>query len=105
MLKFGFGGKITPRRFDYNPRYYDEIKDDLESRLGKHDDSDLSGEHLKNRIKLGIRQKYNGDRTYRNKEVKKSNLRLLYVFIVLIFVSYIILKSDKITKLMEYLGA
>ena len=105
MLKFGWGGKVKPRRFDFIPRYYDEEKEDLQSRLEKYDEGEHSEERTKHRIRQGIRQKYNGDLSYRSREVRKSNLRLVYIIVVLFFVSYMILKSDKIVKLMEYLDA
>jgi len=105
MMKFGWGGKLKPRRFDFIPRYYDEIKDNLETRFGKQDSEEGKEERLKERIKFGMRQNYYADSSFRAKEVRKSNLRLLYVFIVLIFVSYLVLKSDKITQLFQYLDA
>lgn len=105
MLKFGFGGKIKPRRFDFIPRYYDQAKDELESRLGKHKDHHDKEAYVKERIRTGIRSRYAGDSNYRAREVRKSNLRLLYIIIILFFVSYMILKSDKIVMLMEYLDA
>lgn len=105
MLKFGFGGKIKPRRFDFIPRYYDEAKDDLESRIEKYDGEQKEQEKVKQRIKSGIRSKYNGDASYRSRESRKSNIRLLYVIIVLVFVTYMILKSDKIVQLIEYLDS
>ena len=105
MLKFGFGGKLKPRKFDFIPRYYDEAKENLDSRLEKYRDEGNAEEMAKERIKFGIRQKFNGDSTFRTREHRKSNLRLVYVMIVLFFVTYLILKSDKITRLMEYLDA
>lgn len=104
MLKFGFGGKVKPRRFDFIPRYYDEQKEDLEQRLGVYDE-EKKEEYVKDRIKAGIRQRYNADRGFRNREVRKSNFRLLYVFIILILVSYLIIRSDKFAKMLEYLGS
>jgi hypothetical protein len=105
MLRFGSGGKLKPRKFDFTPRYYDEAKDNLESRIEKYGEGSETEELLKERIKLGIRQKYYADSSFRDKETKKSNLRLFYVMIILFFISYMILKSDKIAKLMEYLNA
>jgi len=104
MLKFGFGGKVKPRKFDFIPRYYDEMKDDLDSRLDRFKE-ESEQERVKHRIRQGIRQKFNADNTYRTREVRKSNLRLVYIIIVLFLVAYMILKSDKIVQLMEYLDA
>ena len=104
MLKLGFGGKLKPRKFDFIPRYYDEQKEELRNRLGKFKEGTAKEEEIKHRIKSGFRQKYYGDSNYRQKEARKSNLRLLYIMIVLFFICYLILKSDKITQLMEYLG-
>lgn len=105
MLKFGFGGKLKPRKFDFIPRYYDEEKEELRNRLGKYEGDASKEEEVKHRIKSGFRQKYYGDNSYRKRETRKSNLRLLYIMIVLFFVCYLILKSDKITQLMQYLDS
>jgi hypothetical protein len=104
MIKFGFGKSIKPRRFDYAPRYYDEVKDELQERLGKYKGNVQEEDKIKRRIKAGLRQKYNGDNTYRSQEVKKSNVRLLLVFLFLVAISYLLLKSNKISRLIESLG-
>lgn len=105
MLKFGWGGKIKPRKFDFTPRYYDEGQEELESTIKKYSGEKVQEEQVKQRIRMGMRSKYYGDSSYRSREVRKSNLRLLYIIIVLFFVSYMILKSDKIVQLLQYLDS
>jgi hypothetical protein len=104
MLKLGFGGKVKPKVFDYKPMHYDPAKEELQEKIKKYRDSDdgtATTENMKNRIKSGLRMKYNGDPTARSKAVKQSNLRLLYIIAMLAFAGYIILSSNKIIALME----
>ena len=103
MLKFGFGKRVKPRKFDFVPRFYDEQQDDLDSRMAKYNEPS-DEDKIKNRIKSGLRQRYMGDNSYRSSEVRRSNFRLLYVFGILIFLCYLILKSNKFTQLIESLG-
>jgi len=90
----GFFGKTPkPRKFDYTPRYYDEGMDKLKDHLKKYggDEKDNT-EILKQKIKSGLRARgRNIDVEYRREIVKKSNLRLLTILVVLIFISYIFL--------------
>ncbi len=103
MAGFGFGKRTKPRRFDYIPRFYDEAKDDLQSRIDKYDE--LSKEELaKMRIKLGLRNKLYSDPVYRSSQVNKSNLRLVYIILILLFVTYLIFKSDRFIRIIEGLG-
>ena len=100
MAGFSFGKGTTPRKFDYIPRYYDPQKEELKERLAQYkDEKDQEG--MKDRIRSGMRQKYNADSGYRSSQVKKSNLRLLYIIIILIFCSYLILRSDAFFKLID----
>jgi len=104
MAGFSFGKRPKPRRFDYIPRYYDAAKEDLHSRLSQTGGEMTKEDLAKARIKTGLRNKYQGDKAYRSKEVNKSNFRLLYIIIFLVFVTYMILKSDRIIKLIEAIG-
>jgi len=101
MLSFGFGKRPKHKKFAYIPRFYDEDKERLEERLSQHQ-GDLSDEvKVKQRISMGLRQGYVGDASYRKSHVKKSNLRILYILIILMFLSYLILTSDKIQLILE----
>lgn len=103
-MKFGFGKRVTPRQFDYIPRHYDEAKENLQSRVEQHK-GDLSDEEkVKSRIKSGMRQKYYGDASFRAQQTRKSNLRLVYIIIILCLITYLILASDKFALILEKLG-
>jgi hypothetical protein len=104
MPGIGFGKRPQPRKFDFIPRFYDAQKEELEQRLAQYDESNRDEEKAKNRIKSGLRNRYYGDAGYRDSEVKKSNLRLLYIIVILIFVSYLILRSDRLIRIIEAIG-
>lgn len=101
MPGFGFGKRPKPRKFDFIPRYYDPQKEALEEKLSRYKDDMSAEEKAKHRIKSGLRNKYYGDPQFRSSQVKKSNLRLVYIIIILIFVTYLILSSDRFIRLIE----
>ena len=104
MPGFGFGKRPKPRRFDYIPRFYDEAKEELEERMKKYKGDMSEEEKVKHRISSGLRNKYYGDPAYRSRQVKKSNLRLVYIILILFFVTYLILKSERFLKIIDSLG-
>ena len=104
MPGIGFGKRPKPRRFDYIPRYYDEAKEELQSRLDQYDDSISREDMAKRRIRSGLRNKYQADPSFRKGQVNKSNLRLVYIIIILFFVTYLILKSERFVRLIESLS-
>jgi len=104
MLKIGFGKSIKPRTFDYVPRFFDPVKEELQEKIRKyekaeHQEDDLI--NLKNRIRTGMRMKYNGDASSRSAQVTKSNIRLLFIIIVLGMACYLLMSSNKIISLIE----
>ncbi|MEZ4909724.1 MAG: hypothetical protein R2774_02565 [Saprospiraceae bacterium] len=107
MLKISFGKRPQPKEFGFKPRYYDPDKEDLKKRLERYkksgDDAIYNdAEQIKERIKFGIHRKlYGGNTDVKKQEVRKSNLRLLYIIAVLLLVTYAILQSDKIANLIE----
>lgn len=101
-MKFSGLGKVPKhRKFDYVPRFYDAEKEELEKRLkrysGDNDDKSL----MKERITHGFRQGYLGDDNYRKSLAKKSNLRLLYIVVILVLITYMFLTSDKLSIIVE----
>ena len=77
-----------PKRFAYKPRYYDEQKEDLEQRI-KQIEKEMgveNGEAYVPRIRKG--QMGNLYRRRRKKLQRQSNIRLLVIFIILIFISW-----------------
>lgn len=104
MLKLGFGGKVKPKIFDFKPRYYDPVKEELEERIKKYQDTEDGAsnvENLKSRIKTGLRMKSYGDPNTRASAIRQSNMRLLYIIAVLVIAGYIIMSSNKIISLLE----
>lgn len=101
MPGIGFGKRPKPRKFDFIPRYYDAQKEELQERIGKFNEELSDEEKAKHRIKAGIRNRYYGDQDYRSAEVKKSNIRLIIIIMVLCFISYLILKSDRLIRILE----
>ena len=101
MLSFGFGKRPKHKKFGYVPRFYDEEKERLEQQVGKYKGDTAEEEKVKQRISSGLRQRYVGDESYRKAHVKKSNLRILYVLIILCIVSYLIITSTSIQTVLE----
>ena len=102
-MGFLSGNRPKPKPFGFIPRYYDEQKEERENRLkalNNPDDIDVA----KDRIKSGLRATYRGDAGYKKSQTKKANMRLLYIIVTLVFVSYLILRSDAITNFMEKIG-
>ena len=101
MPGIGFGKRPKPRKFDFIPRFYDPRKEELQERIGHYNEEISDEEKAKHRIRSGIRNRYYGDQKYRSDEVKKSNFRLLFIIIILCFITYLILKSDRLLKMLE----
>ena len=101
MGLFSFNKRIKHRRFDYTPRYYDPEKEALKERIEQYkgDQSELN--KTKSRIKSGLRQKYRADQEYKKSLQRKSNVRLLLIIIILLFLSYMLLQSDKILTILQ----
>jgi hypothetical protein len=106
MLKIGFGSRIKPRGFDYSPRYYDPSREALEDVLSKYKESKGTEEDLdrmQSRIRSGFRsKKYIPESQYRSQS-RASNFRLLYILLILGFLVYLLLGSDKVTALIKLL--
>lgn len=101
MFTGGFGKRPKHRQFGYIPRFYDEEKEALENTLNQYKGNLSDADKVKQRISSGLRQRYVGDDSYRRQNVKKSNLRILYIVVILMFISYMILTSDKVLKMVE----
>ena len=101
-MKFSGLGRVPKhRKFDYVPRYYDADKEELEKRLNRYNTKSDDKSLMKERITHGFRQGYLGDENYRKSLAKKSNLRLLYIVIILVLITYLFLTSDKVSLMVE----
>jgi len=96
-----FGKRPKHKKFGYIPRFYDEEKDQLQQRIDQHKGAVSDKDKVKQRISSGLRNRYVGDAAYKKASVKKSNLRILYILIILMFISYIILTSNRIQLFLE----
>jgi hypothetical protein len=102
MIKIGFGNRAKPRTFDYKPRFYDPAREELEARLKKYaspDGSNSAVEDVKVRIRTGLQNKWQKGNV--RSQVRKSNLRLLYIILILASLAFILVSSNKITALVE----
>lgn len=101
-MKFSGLGKVPKhRKFDYIPRFYDQEKEELEERLNRYGSDSKDSNLMKQRITDGFRQGYLGDENYRKSLAKKSNLRLLYIIVILVLITYLFLTSDKLSIMVE----
>ncbi len=104
MIKIGFGKRVRPKSFGFIPRFYDPVKEELNERLAKYqetDDVSVQVDQLKSRIKSGLRQKFYGDPNIRSNVERQSNIRLLFIIITLFLISYVILKSDRFLTMLD----
>ena len=81
------------QRFEYKTRYWDPRKEELEERLKRIEErkgDDLAA--TKARISGSFRSKsYQGDKEYRRRQVRRSNMTLIAVVIILLILCYLFL--------------
>ncbi len=95
-----FGKRTKHQKFEFNPRYYDPIKDELKDRLRMASD-DTSPEITKMRIRDGLRRKSRGNKQLESSLRKSSNIRLLVIVGVLIAGTYMLMTSEGILQFIE----
>jgi hypothetical protein len=102
MSIFGFGSRVKPKPFGYKPRYYDPDKEEMQARMAKYKKEGSSLDNMKDRISIGLRRRAgkDADNMYQ-RESRKSNIRVLIILGLLIFSTYMILKSDVILRMLE----
>ena len=89
----------TPKhqQYEYKPRFYDARKEEVETRVRKIQEGKMRGgnvETAKQRITMSFQKKgsnFTATKTYRSKQVFRSNLLLLAIIIALVFVTYLLL--------------
>lgn len=104
MFESGFGKRPKHKKFGYIPRFYDEEKERLQQTVDRHQGDTSDADKVKERISAGLRHRYTGDEAYKKSHVKKSNLRIVYVLVILCFMTYLILTSDRIQMILETFG-
>ncbi len=77
-----------PKRFNYQPRYYDEQKEDLQQRI-RQIEQEMGVDHGEAYVPR-IRKGQMGDlfRRRRKKLQKQSNIRLFVIILILLFISW-----------------
>lgn len=104
MGLFRFNKIPRHKKFDYIPRYYDPKKEELEELVNAYKDLNDT-DNAKQRIRSGLRNKYRGDNAYKRKHERSANIRLISIIFILFVVTYLILRSDTILRMMEsFLG-
>jgi hypothetical protein len=85
-----FFGSHKHKRFNFQPRYYDEQKEDLEQRI-RQIESELGVDHGKAYVpKIRKGQMGNYIRKNRKKQSRQSNLRLFIIILVLSVVAWLL---------------
>ena len=91
MALLNFFKKTSHQRFEYNPRYWNPQKEDLERRLElskKKKGNDP--EAIKARISAGMRRgSYMSDRSVRTNYVFKTNMIRIGILVILLLLSYL----------------
>ena len=92
------------QKFNYKPMHYDPRKEELEDRLrtlAELQRDDIAG--AKSRISSGIRSGYLADQTYRQQQIRRSNLVIVGVVIMLLVLGYLLLNVylPELTKFTE----
>jgi len=104
MAFFSFGKRVKPKKFDYIPMHYDAAKEELEARMAKYGQTELSDSELaKARIRSGIRMKARGNQEAMRAGKKEANIRLVMIIVGLLIVCYFFLQSKSFDMLIERL--
>jgi hypothetical protein len=80
------------QQFKYKPMYYDPQKEELQERLNtlrELQKNDVEG--AKARITSGIRSGHMKDQTYRREQVRRSNIKLVIIVVMLLVLGYLLL--------------
>ncbi len=91
MGLFSFLKPEKPVGFTYHPRFYDEKKEEFQERLRKaRERAGDDPEAMKMRIRDRLHRKsgYLSDKSYRSRQLMKSNMLLLVIVVLLIIFTY-----------------
>ena len=95
--------KFNYRTFNYLPRYYDEDKERLDAIVGKYDKDRDQTELIKKRISSGFASKKSSNTKDKSKIGARSNIRLLVIIGMLLYITYVLLMSDRFMIFLESL--
>ncbi len=92
--------RVRNKKFDYVPRFYDPVKDDLDTRLSSHQKERMNDTQMtKERIRSGLRARMPGNKAVAKKATLRSNIRLFIIIAILVVLAIKLLQSDFITKM------
>jgi hypothetical protein len=80
------------QQFKYKPMYYDPQKEELQDRLNALKElqkNDIEG--TKARIASGIKSGHLQDQAYRQDQIKRSNIKLVMIVVMLVVLGYLLL--------------
>jgi len=93
MAIFRFFRTPSHQKYDYIPRYWDPQKEELEERLQRVEDRKKGdAESMKARLSGGFKRGggyQKGNVQFRRRQTRRSNITLLVVLVVLVFLSYL----------------
>jgi len=105
MPLMSFFKKPKHQRFEYNPRYYDPKKEDLETRLRlARNVKEGDPEAIKSRISSGFRRKHSKQKGETgSSKLLNTNMRLIAIIVALFAVTYVVLTIylPQIVKMVE----
>lgn len=79
------------KQFDYRPRYYDPIKDELEERVRAHESRGVDEREARMmRIAHGMRRNQ-GHSTIRARSTVRSNVRIALIVVILVVLAFFLL--------------
>lgn len=107
MALLNFFKTTRHQRYNYIPRFYDPKKEELEERLRIMEGIKAGNtEDVKKRISGGFRASAyaSGASTYRNRQVARSNFRLIAIVVILCLLAYFLANFylDEIVNLIEH---
>jgi hypothetical protein len=108
MALFRFFRTPKHQQYDYIPRYWNPQKEELEERLKRIDDmKNGDAEAIKARLSGGFKRGgggyQRGNAQFRRRQARRSNMTLLLVLVVLVFLSYLFI-NVYLPELAESIG-
>lgn len=95
------------RGFNYQPRYYDPAKEDLQQRLAKYkktedgETPDINIELTKERIRSGFSNRNRSTYSSTKSAERQSSVRLIIIMAGLFLLAFLMLRSDKILSFVQ----
>ena len=104
MALMSFFKRPQHQRFEYNPRYYDPKKEDLEARLRiARNAREGNPDAIKSRISSGLRKRYSKQKGSTGTKLLRTNMLLIAIILILFGMTYVFLTIylPEIVRLVE----